>query len=68
MAPGQKSSLGSDDLTSASVYESREEAAAEALNMSFGSNSYAQRILKGMGWKEVYPVLLCWKFPIKFCL
>lgn len=29
-----------------------EDAAAEALNMSFGAGSYARRIMEGMGWKE----------------
>ncbi|KAF3437483.1 hypothetical protein FNV43_RR20236 [Rhamnella rubrinervis] len=52
VAPGQKNLVGDDNLTSSSASESREEAAAEALNLSFGSSSYARRILKSMGWKE----------------
>lgn len=55
MGPGQKNSIvRDDDSTSSSVPESTEEAAAEALNISFGSGSYARRILKSMGWKEVF--------------
>ncbi|KAH7528425.1 hypothetical protein FEM48_Zijuj05G0070800 [Ziziphus jujuba var. spinosa] len=53
VGPGQKNSIvRDDDSTSSSVPESTEEAAAEALNISFGSGSYARRILKSMGWKE----------------
>lgn len=45
-APGQKRSA--DDASPPST----EEAAAEALEMSLGAGSYAQKILKNMGWKE----------------
>lgn len=53
VAPGQKNSMvGHNDCSSSSVSASTEEAAAEALNISFGAGSYAQKILKNMGWKE----------------
>ena len=54
VAPGQKNPAVDDQeyLPSGST----EEAAAEALNLSFGSGSYARRILEGMGWKEVNPI------------
>ncbi|KNA23462.1 hypothetical protein SOVF_024560 [Spinacia oleracea] len=45
-APGQKRSA--DDASPPST----EEAAAEALEMSLGAGSYAQKILKNMGWKQ----------------
>uniref|UniRef100_A0A803MG03 G-patch domain-containing protein n=1 Tax=Chenopodium quinoa TaxID=63459 RepID=A0A803MG03_CHEQI len=45
-APGQKRSA--EDASPPST----EEAAAEALEMSLGAGSYAQKILKNMGWKE----------------
>ncbi|KAJ8753625.1 hypothetical protein K2173_022866 [Erythroxylum novogranatense] len=47
VGPGQKSASSTSP-----VYTSREEAAAEALDMSFGSGSYARKILENMGWKE----------------
>ncbi|PQP99542.1 uncharacterized protein Pyn_14533 [Prunus yedoensis var. nudiflora] len=47
--PGQKNSLIGD---SDSPPGSTEEAAAEALNMSFGVGSYARKLLENMGWKE----------------
>lgn len=51
VGPGQKNSrVGEDDLPSSST--STEEAAAEALNMSFGAGSYARKLLESMGWKE----------------
>ena len=67
VAPGQKNVVDDDNLTSSSASESREEAAAEALNLSFGSSSYARRILKSMGWKEVY-TLYCYVrgFPVNY--
>ncbi|XP_074316825.1 uncharacterized protein LOC141653083 [Silene latifolia] len=40
----------SDEVAGSS--ECPEEAAAEALEMSLGAGSYAQKILKNMGWKE----------------
>ncbi|PON96696.1 G-patch domain containing protein [Trema orientale] len=53
VGPGQKNSMvGHNDLPSSPVSGSTEEAAAEALNMSFGAGSYARKILKSMGWKE----------------
>ncbi|KAM1322511.1 hypothetical protein ACFX2I_015290 [Malus domestica] len=49
VGPGQKNSIvGDSDLPDVST----EEAAAEALNMSFGEGSYARKILESMGWKE----------------
>ncbi|KAJ9559521.1 hypothetical protein OSB04_004681 [Centaurea solstitialis] len=52
VGPGQKKTAD-DDLESESPISSvPEEAAAEALNKSFGVGSYARRILEGMGWKE----------------
>lgn len=45
-APGQKRSIDE-------VSPPTEEAAAEALEMSLGTGSYAQKLLKNMGWKEV---------------
>ncbi|WCJ36113.1 D111/G-patch domain-containing protein [Euphorbia peplus] len=51
VGPGQKSSLF-DNGIGAPVSSSTEEAAAEALNMSFGAGSYARKILENMGWKE----------------
>lgn len=54
VGPGQKSSLFGDVGGSSSpVSTSTEEAAAEALSMSFGAGSYARKILENMGWKEV---------------
>lgn len=48
---GQKRPFSDDDPSSPTSV-SREEAAAEALDMSFGTGSFAQRMLKNMGWKE----------------
>lgn len=54
VGPGQKSTiLGEYGLQSSPVSASTEEAAAEALNMSFGVGSYARKLLENMGWKEV---------------
>lgn len=59
MGPGQKNSMvGQNDLPSSPVSGSTEEAAAEALNMSFGVGSYARKILESMGWKEVNPIII----------
>lgn len=49
VGPGQKSTLVDDVCSPVST----EEAAAEALDMSFGSGSYARKMLEKMGWKEV---------------
>jgi hypothetical protein len=55
VGPGQKNSVvGKNDLPSSPASASRGEAAAEALNMSFGAGSYARNLLESMGWKEVY--------------
>lgn len=53
MGPGQKNLEGDEtNGPSVSVCLSTEEAAAEALTMSFGAGSYARRMLENMGWKE----------------
>ncbi|KAL5577689.1 hypothetical protein UlMin_019388 [Ulmus minor] len=53
VGPVQKNSIaGPDDFPTSTVSGSTEEAAAEALNMSFGAGSYARRILENMGWKQ----------------
>ncbi|XP_030937928.1 uncharacterized protein LOC115963168 isoform X4 [Quercus lobata] len=53
VGPGQKNSKFDEDEQSSSYASANtEEAAAEALNMSFGAGSYARKLLKGMGWKE----------------
>lgn len=54
VGPGQKNVEIEDDVEILSRPDSfgTEEAAAEALNMSFGSGSYARRLLENMGWKE----------------
>ncbi|CAO2826427.1 unnamed protein product [Amaranthus hypochondriacus] len=51
-APGQKRSADDISPPSSPVSVPVETAAAEALEMSLGSGSYAQKILKNMGWKE----------------
>lgn len=54
VGPGQKSVLVGDN--GGELYPdsaSTEDATAEALEMSFGTGSYARRILESMGWKEV---------------
>lgn len=51
---GQKSSVTSSDFIPSSPKDlNPEEAASEALNISFGERSYARKILENMGWKEV---------------
>ncbi|GAV58296.1 G-patch domain-containing protein [Cephalotus follicularis] len=51
--PGQKESvIDNSSGQSFPVSPCTDEAACEALNISFGSGSYARRILEGMGWKE----------------
>ncbi|XP_054807291.1 uncharacterized protein LOC129309659 [Prosopis cineraria] len=53
VGPGQKNPVDSDnDTPSSPVGNCPQEAAAEALEISFGSGSYARKILKSMGWKE----------------
>ncbi|KAL8140823.1 LOW QUALITY PROTEIN: hypothetical protein V2J09_006844 [Rumex salicifolius] len=51
IGPGQKKTT-LDGSPSSSPPSSTQEAAAEALEMSLGAGSYAQKILKNMGWKE----------------
>lgn len=51
VGPGQKKSA--DDDSSTAVSDTPEEAAVEALNISFGVGSYARRMLEKIGWKEV---------------
>lgn len=55
IGPGQKDTENRsfDEASSPSRYSSAEDAAAEAINMSFGSGSYARRILENMGWNDV---------------
>ncbi|KAM7275594.1 hypothetical protein ACFE04_017460 [Oxalis oulophora] len=50
VVPGQ-GTVDDDDFCGQSS-ASTEEAAVEALNMSFGSGSYARRMLENMGWKQ----------------
>ncbi|KAK0587170.1 hypothetical protein LWI29_018608 [Acer saccharum] len=51
--PGQKGVMVNNYGQELSpVSTSTEEAAAEASNMSFGTGSYASRMLESMGWKE----------------
>ncbi|KAK1268521.1 hypothetical protein QJS04_geneDACA005087 [Acorus gramineus] len=52
IGPGQKNANSIEGEESSSQSVNLEEAQAEALNMSFGSGSYARRLLEGMGWKE----------------
>ncbi|KZV52171.1 hypothetical protein F511_07126 [Dorcoceras hygrometricum] len=49
IGPGQKSS---DSIPLSPTDLDPEEAASEALNISFGERSYARKILENMGWKE----------------
>lgn len=53
MGPGQKNSISGADSLSSPPTLPPEEAAAESLNISFGTGSYARKLLEGMGWKEV---------------
>ncbi|RZR93016.1 hypothetical protein BHM03_00021409 [Ensete ventricosum] len=64
IGPGQKDTENStfDEASSPSQYSSAEDAAAEAINMSFGSRSYARRILENMGWNEVSSNFRCFFF------
>lgn len=54
VGPGQKNLANDDNIGVAMGSDSTvtEEAAAEAIEMSFGPGSYARRILENMGWKE----------------
>ncbi|KAK1302687.1 SURP and G-patch domain-containing protein 1-like protein [Acorus calamus] len=52
IGPGQKNANSIEGEESSSQSVNMEEAQAEALNMSFGTGSYARRLLEGMGWKE----------------
>lgn len=52
LGPGQKNQCGDGGQETSPVSVSTEEAAAEALHMSFGAGSYARRVLEKMGWKE----------------
>ncbi|KAL6493509.1 hypothetical protein OROGR_032288 [Orobanche gracilis] len=52
VGPGQKYSINGSDFVPSSPTLQPQEAAAEALNISFGTGSYARKILEGMGWKE----------------
>lgn len=53
VGPGQKVSPNSDDSVPLEASAGPEEALSESLNNSFGAGSYARRMLKNMGWKEV---------------
>lgn len=60
VGPGQKRAAIGDDGRELSPDSTRtEDAAAEALKMSFGTGSYARKILESMGWKEVIRLLYC---------
>nr|KYP53915.1 RNA-binding protein 5-A [Cajanus cajan] len=52
MGPGQKNVPDIDNGPSSPVAGCPQEAASEALEMSFGAGSYARKLLKSMGWKE----------------
>lgn len=55
VGPGQKGTMldlnGDEHLHSDTASE--EDGTAEALEFSFGSGSYARKIMGNMGWKEV---------------
>ncbi|KAF3968611.1 hypothetical protein CMV_007521 [Castanea mollissima] len=54
VGPRQKiSKFGEDERSSSYASANTEEAAAEALKMSFGAGSYARKLMESMGWKEV---------------
>ena len=64
VGPGQKNSaIDHEDLTSSPPSETT---VVEALNISFGAGSYAQKILKSMGWKEVCLNSILPSFPNLF--
>ncbi|KAK7411090.1 hypothetical protein VNO78_02479 [Psophocarpus tetragonolobus] len=52
MGPGQKNLLDIYNTPSSPDASCPQEAALEALEMSFGEGSYARKLLKSMGWKE----------------
>ncbi|CAA0826687.1 D111/G-patch domain-containing protein [Striga hermonthica] len=52
VGPGQKNSTEASDSVPSYSASQRDVAEAEALNFSFGTGSYARKILEGMGWKE----------------
>ncbi|XP_074567215.1 uncharacterized protein LOC141823910 [Curcuma longa] len=54
VGPGQKDAENRSfhEPTSSSKHSDPEDAAAEAIKSSFGSGSYARRILKSMGWND----------------
>ncbi|XP_020875537.1 uncharacterized protein LOC9305243 isoform X2 [Arabidopsis lyrata subsp. lyrata] len=54
VGPGQKGTTVGHDTDEHSVPDtaSEEDTVAEALELSFGSGSYARRIMGNMGWKE----------------
>jgi len=55
IGPGQKNFQDSnlyEEGTTSQTFDA-EEAAAEAMNMTFGKGSYARRVLENMGWKDV---------------
>ncbi|KAL2340935.1 hypothetical protein Fmac_008875 [Flemingia macrophylla] len=52
MGPGQKNLPDMYNTPSSPVDACPQEAASEALEMSFGAGSYARKLLEGMGWKE----------------
>ncbi|KAF9626627.1 hypothetical protein IFM89_037420 [Coptis chinensis] len=52
VGPGQKHSRVDGGKETSPVSHSTKEAAAEALQMSFGAGSFARRVLENMGWKE----------------
>jgi len=55
VGPGQKGTTVDHNTDEHSVPDtgSEEDTVAEALELSFGSGSYARRIMGNMGWKEV---------------
>jgi len=53
MGPGQKNLPDVYNTPSSPDAGCPQEAASEALEMSFGAGSYARKLLKSMGWKEV---------------
>ncbi|XP_027331994.1 uncharacterized protein LOC113847217 isoform X2 [Abrus precatorius] len=52
VGPGQKNLAISYNSPSSPDTDCPQEAASEALEMSFGAGSYARKLLESMGWKE----------------
>ncbi|XP_055826020.1 uncharacterized protein LOC129894378 isoform X1 [Solanum dulcamara] len=52
VGPGQKISPNSDNFVPLDESTGPEEALSESLSNSFGTGSYARRMLENMGWKE----------------